>query len=107
MERILTYQITGEDAGLRIEQYLRRQGYPLQNLTDLKKMHESVLVNGEWFHLNQQLSCGDTLTIHIQERESSEKIPPVKLPLHIVYEDEDIIVINKPAGMPIHPSRNN
>lgn len=107
MERILTYQITGEDAGLRIEQYLRRQGYSLQNLTDLKKMHESVLVNGEWLHLNQQLSCGDTLTIHIQERESSEKIPPVKLPLHIVYEDEDIIVINKPAGMPIHPSRNN
>lgn len=37
MERILTYQITGEDAGLRIEQYLRRQGYSLQNLTDLKK----------------------------------------------------------------------
>ena len=107
MERILTYQITSEDAGLRIEQYLRRQGYSLKNLTDLKKMHESVLVNGEWLHLNQQLSCGDTLTIHIQERESSEKIPPVKLPLHIVYEDEDIIVINKPAGMPIHPSRNN
>lgn len=107
MERILTYPITSTDTGLRIEQYLRRQGYSLQNLTDLKKMHKSVLVNGEWLHLNQQLSEGDTLTIHIQERESSEKIPPVKLPLSIVYEDEDIIVINKPAGMPIHPSRNN
>ena len=33
MERILTYQITGEDAGLRIEQYLRRQGYSLQKCT--------------------------------------------------------------------------
>ena len=45
--------------------------------------------------------------IHIQEHESSKHIPAVKLPLDIVYEDEDIIVINKPAGMPIHPSQNN
>ncbi len=36
-----------------------------------------------------------------------KKIPPTFLPLDIVYEDEDIIVINKPAGMPIHPSMNN
>ena len=35
------------------------------------------------------------------------QIPPVRLPLDIIYEDEDIIVINKPAGMPVHPSINN
>lgn len=107
MERILTYQITEDLSGLKINQYLRRQGYSLQNLTDLKKMNQSVLLNGEWAYLNQRLSAGDQLLIHIQEKESSEKIPPVNLPLDIVYEDEDIIVINKPAGMPIHPSRNN
>ena len=45
--------------------------------------------------------------MHICEEKSSEKIPPVHLPLDIIYEDEDIIVINKPAGMPIHPSMNN
>lgn len=107
MERILTYHITEPDSGLRIEQYLRRHGYSKQNFTDLKKMHESILVNGEWFYLKQTLSTGDVLTVHIQENESSENIPPVQLPLHIVYEDEDIIVINKEAGMPIHPSMNN
>ena len=50
---------------------------------------------------------GDILTVHIQEPESSPNIPPVKLPLDIVYEDEDIVVVNKPAGMPVHPSLNN
>ena len=38
---------------------------------------------------------------------SSEKIVPVELPFSVVYEDEDLIVVNKPADMPIHPSLNN
>lgn len=107
MNRILTYTISEASHGLRVEQYLRRLGYSRQNLTELKKMHESVLVNGIWYHLNEKLNTGDTLVIHIQEAESSEKIPPTELPLDIIYEDEDILVVNKPAGMPIHPSQNN
>lgn len=107
MERILTYHISESDCGLRIEQYLKRHGYSKQNFTDLKKLNESILVNGEWFYLKQKLHTGDVLTVHIQETESSEHIPAVSLPLDIVYEDEDIIVINKAAGMPIHPSMNN
>ena len=104
MDRILTYQIGPSEGGLRIEQFLLRRGYSLQNLTQLKKMKESVLVNGQWLHLNRRLTSGDELVIHIQEHESSKNIPAVNLSLDIVYEDEDIIVINKPAGMPIHPS---
>ena len=57
--------------------------------------------------MNHILQPGDTLTLHIHEEHSSEKIPPVELPLDIIYEDEDLMVINKPAGMPIHPSMNN
>jgi len=49
----------------------------------------------------------DTLKILVIETESSKKIPPVPLPFPIVYEDEDIIVLNKPSNMPIHPSLNN
>ena len=107
MDRILTYQIGPSEGGLRIEQFLLRRGYSLQNLTQLKKMKESVLVNGQWLHLNRRLTSGDELVIHIQEHESSKNIPAVNLSLGIVYEDEDIIFINKPAGRPIHPSQNN
>lgn len=107
MERVLTYHIAEAENGLRIEQYLKRRGYSRQNFTDLKKMNQSILVNGNWYYLKQKLSTGDILTVHIQESESSEHIPPVQLTLNIIYEDEDIIVINKAAGMPIHPSMNN
>ena len=63
--------------------------------------------NGIPCFMNHILQPGDTLTLHIHEEHSSEKIPPVELPLDIIYEDEDLMVINKPAGMPIHPSMNN
>ena len=59
MDRIITYHITEQDAGLRIEQYLRRRGYSRQNLVELKKMPESILVNGVWYYLTQTLSAGD------------------------------------------------
>ena len=107
MERTITYQISESEHGLRVEQYLRHKGYSYQNLTQLKKMPESILINGIWSYMRSTLSCGDTLTVHIQESEYSEHIPPVQLPLDIIYEDDDLLVVNKPAGMPIHPSLNN
>ena len=107
MNRTLTYHITASETGLRVEQYLRRRGFSRQNLVELKKMPESIMVNGTWYYMNQTLSEDDELIVRIRETASSDKIPPVYLPLHIVYEDEDLVVVNKPAGMPIHPSLNN
>ena len=107
MERSITYHIDAQADGLRTEQFLRRLGYSYQNLTQLKKMPESILINGVWSYLRTPVHTDDTLIVHIRENESSPNIPPVDLPLCIVYEDEDIIVVNKPAGMPVHPSLNN
>lgn len=45
--------------------------------------------------------------IFLEEPQSSEHILPVPLPLSVVYEDEDILVVDKPADMPVHPSINN
>ncbi len=107
MERILHYHIDSTCSGLRVEQYLRRKGYSCQNLTQLKRMHESILINGVWSYMRTPLQTSDTLTVHIQEDTSSPNIPPSDLPLEIIYEDEDIVVVNKPAGMPVHPSLDN
>jgi len=54
----------------------------------------------------EPLRFGDTLTIHLPKEtiHSSQQIHPIDVPLDIVYEDEDLLVINKPAGMSIHPS---
>lgn len=107
MNRTMNYEINENEAGLRVEQYLKRKGYSSQNLATIKRMPESILVNGIHYYMRQTLAAGDLLTVQITETECSKKIPPVELPLDIIYEDEDIIVINKPAGMPIHPSQNN
>lgn len=107
MNRDIDYIIDPASDGLRVEQFLRRRGYSAQNLTEIKRMPESILVNGIHYYMRQKLAAGDRLLVRICETECSRKIPPVDLPLNIVYEDEDLIVINKPAGMPIHPSLNN
>jgi len=107
MERILEYRISKADTGKTIKDYLQDRGFSRQNLVELKKMQESILLNGVWEYVTCRVKEGDMLCVHINEEESSEKIPPVKLPFPIIYEDEDIIVVNKPSDMPIHPSLNN
>ena len=107
MERIIDYQITQKDTGLTIQDFLKQKGFSSGNLTDLKKMSHSILLNDEWQYMKTPLTCGDNLRVHIQESTGSLGILPVSLPFPIVYEDEDLVVINKPHGMPIHPSQNN
>lgn len=107
MNRNIDYIIDEDSAGLRIEQFLRRKRYSGQNLSEIKRMPKSILVNGVRYYMRQELSTGDHLQVRICETQNSEKIPPTKLPLDIIYEDEDLLVLNKPAGMPIHPSLNN
>ena len=107
MNRNIDYIIDEDSAGLRVEQVLRRKRYSGQNLSEIKRMPKSILVNGVHYYMRQELSKGDHLQVRICETQNSEKIPPTKLPLDIIYEDEDLLVLNKPAGMPIHPSLNN
>lgn len=107
MNRNINYIIDEDSAGLRVEQFLRRKRYSGQNLSEIKRMPKSILVNGVHYYMRQELSAGDHLQVRICETQNSEKIPPTKLPLDIIYEDEDLLVLNKPAGMPIHPSLNN
>ena len=107
MNRQLIYEISHEFNNYTIDTFLKAQGYSSANITAIKKMPNNVVIDGQWVHMNRKLVAGETLTVNIIEEASSERIPPVKIPLDIVYEDEDIIVINKPAGLSIHPSLNH
>ncbi len=107
MRRFFTYQITAAECGRTIEQFLKDRGYSHAVLVHLKKTPESVLRNGTWDYLNQRLCTGDTLEIRLIEESSSQNIVPRNLPFEIIYEDEDILIVNKPANMPVHPSINN
>ena len=107
MNRTLIYNITENDIPNTIQTFLQEKDYSSQVIKELKKMPESILIDGRWEYVRHELTAGETLTTRIQETDISEKIPPVPMNLDIVYEDEDIMVINKPADMPIHPSLNN
>ncbi len=107
MERTFEYDIASDDANQTILQFLKNKGYSSSNVVALKKIENSILVNDVWEHVTYRLQCGDKLIIRYFETESSENIVATALPFTVVYEDEDILVVDKPADMPIHPSLNN
>jgi 23S rRNA pseudouridine1911/1915/1917 synthase len=107
MTRDLEYKITAQDNGVTISEYLKKQGFSHAVIVQLKKIPESILLNGKWEYMGTRLNDGDCLFIHFEETDGSENIVATNLPLSICYEDEDILVVNKPADMPIHPSMNN
>ncbi len=107
MERTFCYHITKKDLPCCVGDYLRARGYSRQILIQLKKTCRGILVNGEWAYVRTPLKAGDRLETLLTEEVSSEKILPVRLPFSIVYEDQDLLVLDKPADMPVHPSVNN
>ncbi len=107
MKRTFNYTVPTEYDGDTLLSFLKDKHYSSQIITHLKRTENGIMLNEEWGRVRDILHTGDTLTINLIEIESSQKIIPTKLPLDIVYEDEDILVINKPSDMPIHPSQGN
>lgn len=107
MHRILEYRILESEQNFTVKQYLKAKGYSSRSIIELKKTPSCVTVDGTPVFMTYRLQPGNLLSIHILEETPSEKILPVYLPIDIIYEDEDLLVINKPAGMPIHPSMHN
>lgn len=107
MERIIEYLIEECDQNKTITEFLILRGYSRHNLTMLKKIEKSVCVNGNWEYLGYHLKVGERLTIHIEEKTGSVNVLADDTPLSVKYEDEDILIVNKPANMPVHPSLNH
>lgn len=104
--------IAGEEAeGRKLSSYLKsRIGASSALLTQLKKRPEGILVNGKNAYTNYILSAEDRIVLEVpslfSERKQESNIAPVPHPdVSIVAQDEDFVVLDKPAGMPVHPSR--
>lgn len=108
MERIFEYQITAAEEGRKIGDFLREKGYSRHLLRQLKETEDGLLRNAQPTFTTVALKAGDRIRVRLLEKaEGSEAIMPAPLPFEIVYEDEDLLVVNKPADMPIHPSFQN
>ena len=105
MERQILYTIDKDYKS--ISDFLKSKGYTSSNIVELKKYENGIVLNGTWAYMNQKPAILDRLLVRVCEYKKSENILPVFIKLDIKYEDEDIVVVNKPNDMPIHPSLNN
>ena len=102
MEDVLL--IDEEARGKRLDVFLADREKELSR-SHIQKLIEggAVLVNGRAVKVNYKLRTGDSVEIHVLEAQEW-KILPEAIPLDVLYEDEDIIVINKARGMVVHPA---
>lgn len=107
MNRQLTYMVLTENENMTILDFLKAKGISSHLITHLKKTANGITLNSKWAYVTERLRRNDLVCISIVEEEPSQNIVPVNIPVDIAYEDEDIIVVDKPSNMPIHPSVNN
>ena len=97
--------VTQEFDGFKIVDYLKR-GLSLSVSLVKKVKFGGVFINGMNVHMRAIVHTGDEILVKLPEEES-ENIRPINIPLDIIYEDEYLIAVNKPSGMPTHPSKGN
>lgn len=98
-----TYTLEPKDSGKKYQDILAHKFHFSRKLLQNLKQGERVWVNGKFSFLTARGSTGETLTIQLQSLEATS-IPGENLPLHILYEDDYILAINKPAGQVVHPT---
>ena len=110
--RILTHTVSPEEEGRMVKGILRgslQLSYTL--LKSLKWRENAILLNGQSVHVNAIVHAGDVVSVALSERTPREDLycENTAAP-DIVYEDEDLLVLNKPAGVAMHrrtePRRN-
>ena len=101
---MVNLSVADSDEGIRLDAYLATQieGWSrarLQRLID----DQDVLVNGKAVKPSYKLRVGDEIEVELTPAPSAS-FEPENIPVEVVYEDDDLIVVNKPAGMVVHPA---
>jgi 23S rRNA pseudouridine1911/1915/1917 synthase len=102
------FLVTSDNSKKRIDTYLRgllHNKYSRNYIQHAIKQNK-VLVNGKPVTANYRTKEADRITIDIPPRKEYKALPE-KIPVDIIYEDDDLIIINKPAGMVVHPAFGN
>lgn len=107
--RNLDYKITQEDEGKLVKEILKdRLHLSRREISHAKAFDDGILINGKHVNVIYKVTAGEDLHVSVHENtEASSQIVPMEGDLNIVYEDEDIIVVNKPAGIIVHPLKNH
>lgn len=100
--------ITEAESGKSLRDYLKKDlGMSRAELSHLKSLETGIMINGVRVTVRAVLAAGDVLFLDRDDAEAGENVVPSDIPLDIIYEDGEIIALNKPAGMPTHPSHGH
>ena len=107
MKKEIEITIEKESDGKKIEHVLKvKAGLSETLIRRLKRTEGGILLNGNPAKVIEKVSFGDVVKVTVTEK-GSENIIPAKILLDIIYEDEDILAVNKPRSMPTHPSKGH
>lgn len=99
----LNYTVSLADEGARLSDFLRRRGLTSGLIRGIKYQGGGMTADGRPIHTNERVVAGQNICVTLPQ-EPPTAVPPEPVPLNIVYEDEFAAVINKPAGLLVHPS---
>ncbi|MBQ3137909.1 MAG: RluA family pseudouridine synthase [Ruminococcus sp.] len=107
MSNLLTLQCTAQDSGKRIDKYIS------DNIAELTRSavqgiiaKNGITADGKAVSKNYKIRGTEIIEVEIPDAEPMDAVPE-NIPLDIVYEDNDLLVVNKPKGMVVHPAHGN
>lgn len=103
----MEYKYISKDSGVRVDRYLSEQNKDLSRAMIQKLVDNgNITVNEKSIKSSYKINVGDVIKVVVEEPKETT-IKPENLPLNVVYEDNDIIVVNKEKGMVVHPGNGN
>ncbi|UVI28694.1 RluA family pseudouridine synthase [Paenibacillus spongiae] len=103
----LAVHVKPEEDGMTVRKVLERNlGVSRKLLSRLKLTDEGITVNGCRVYTSSRVKQGDCIELRM-EQERSDDILPEAIPLDIVYEDRDLLILNKPPGIVVHPTHGH
>ncbi|SMC19017.1 23S rRNA pseudouridine1911/1915/1917 synthase [Clostridium acidisoli DSM 12555] len=105
MNNKLEYYVAEEENNIKIREYLKNKLNISSRFIKKASIEKKIEVNGIPVKMNYMLKAGDKIEIDLS-REESQNIDPEKIDISVIYEDEDVIVVNKPSGMVVHPTKS-
>lgn len=103
----IEFEVSAQDAGSRVDAYVASHCDEItRSLAQQMLAREEILCNGKVLSKSYKTTLGDKISITLRDPQAVE-IAPQNIPLDIVYEDDALLVVNKPKGMVVHPAPGN
>ncbi|MEE0969500.1 MAG: RluA family pseudouridine synthase [Clostridia bacterium] len=94
--------------GITVLQILKKELHlSSKMISSLKRRDNGITVSGKHVTVRKTVSYGDILSIEVEDTEDNENLVKTEMPLDIIYEDDEIILVNKPPMLPTHPSHGH